>query len=117
MPSAGSPDDAASRCVDISGSESGSSFDPCVPRSSIAAADLGALCESNYPKRCGDTLYQVICACPEGTCACIRTEIGGNDAAVEDAGAKSSSHVVAIGTCPNCPSQGQARYALCGVPY
>lgn len=100
-PEAAPPDDASTACIGIAGGVTGGS-DPCTPRTSLTPSDISSLrCESDFAQVCGGTRYQVICACPEGTCACLGP----------------STHVAAFGNCPYCPQQDQVVYALCGFPY
>jgi hypothetical protein len=102
MPEAPAPDDGATACIGIAGGVSGIGADPCTPRTSLNPSDISSSrCESDFAKVCGSTRYEVICACPEGTCACLGP----------------STHVVSFGNCPYCPQQDQALYALCGFPY
>jgi hypothetical protein len=101
MPEAAPPDDASTACIGIAGAVTGGA-DPCTPRTSLTPSDISSSnCESDFAKVCGGTRYQVICACPEGTCACLGP----------------STHVVSFGNCPYCPQQDQVVYALCGFPY
>jgi hypothetical protein len=66
-------------------------------------------CSSNFGETCGGVNYQVICACPEGSCVCFSQS--------------SSTKVVTFNGCPYCPggaAGGQTAndlYDLCGFPH
>jgi hypothetical protein len=44
-------------------------------------------CAAHASERCGDTDYQVVCTCPEGTCSCFGP----------------TTHVIHFAGCPYCP--------------
>ncbi len=66
-------------------------------------------CTSNLGETCGGVNYQVVCACPEGSCVCFSQS--------------SSTKVVSFDGCPYCPggpAGGQSAsdlYDLCGFPH
>ena len=66
-------------------------------------------CTSTVGETCGGVNYQVVCACPEGSCVCFSQS--------------SSTKVVSIDSCPFCPggpAGGQSPsdlYDLCGFPH
>jgi hypothetical protein len=99
IPDAALNGDGAVACIGIAGGTAGGA-DPCTPRASLTPVDLASTCESDFAKQCGTTRYEVVCACPEGTCACLGP----------------STHVVSFSNCPYCPAS-DAVYALCGFPY
>jgi hypothetical protein len=62
-------------------------------------------CTSNFGETCGAMSYQVVCACPEGSCACF---------------AGGSTHVVDYPGCPDCLGSAMTAadaYTLCGFPH
>jgi hypothetical protein len=63
-------------------------------------------CTSNFSETCGAMSYQVVCACPQGSCVCF---------------AGGSTHVVDYAGCPYCPGGGPTTaddaYTLCGFPH
>jgi hypothetical protein len=73
----------------------------------------GGQCSSSAGETCGSTSYQVVCACPQGTCVCF--------------GPSSTPQVVNYSGCPYCPGLGPESSSadttqlqmldLCGFPH
>jgi hypothetical protein len=64
-------------------------------------------CITTVSEKCGDTSYQVVCACPQATCACMGP----------------TNKVLPFASCPNCPAPSPGTtasgdlFALCGFPH
>jgi len=66
-------------------------------------------CSSMFQETCGNTIYQVSCACPRGSCVCFGP----------------TTTVVSFTGCPSCPGlpltpnnlTGADALALCGFPH
>jgi hypothetical protein len=64
-------------------------------------------CTSNFSETCGGTTYQVVCACPAGSCACF---------------SGSTATTVSFSGCPYCPggaagpNNENPLFAMCGFP-
>jgi hypothetical protein len=72
----------------------------CSLGSGAGAATQGPTgCTVTFGETCGDAGYQTVCACPQGTCACLG----------------SSTSVVSFAGCPACPTNAEA-FTLCGFP-
>jgi hypothetical protein len=104
---------AASECGCASGSAGGTatSVPACAPMESGGAGGGNGQCENTVTETCGGTVYQVTCACPQATCACIGP----------------SSQIIPYSGCANgCPgfgpappqqSQLAALLTQCGFPH
>ena len=90
---ASTSDDGSAACVTMGGSAGGGN----------------GSCTSTLGETCGGTNYQVVCACPQGSCACFGP----------------SSHVISFAGCPYCPSPGggpgnvssDELFTRCGFPH
>jgi hypothetical protein len=65
-------------------------------------------CTSDFSETCGSTGYQIVCACPQGSCACF---------------GESSTTVISYAGCPTCPGIGVDSTTMadlltrCGFPH
>jgi hypothetical protein len=90
-----SPPDASAGCVQTAGSGAGGNGN----------------CTSAFGEMCGNTNYQVVCACPESRCFCFN-----------DADPDAGTTVVTFDGCPYCPggpgpNSSTDLLALCGFPH
>jgi hypothetical protein len=108
------PDSSVSELPDSDGAsdspmgilDDAASAPPCT---SLGGAGTGGngQCTSTFGEACDGTVYQVSCACPQGSCECLGA----------------SAHVIHFVGCPHCPDETPlgpttiARvFALCGFP-
>ena len=89
------PPDASAGCVQTGGGGSGGNGN----------------CTSNFGEMCGNTNYQVVCACPESRCFCFN-----------DADPDAGTTVVKFDGCPYCPggpgpNSSVDLLSLCGFPH
>ncbi len=81
----------------------------CVMNGGTAGSGNGE-CTSTLKETCGDTQYQVVCACPQASCACFGP----------------STQVISFDGCPYCPTPGGGGpgtttsddlFTRCGFPH
>jgi hypothetical protein len=76
----------------------------CTQTASGGGGGGNGQCTSNFSETCGAMSYQVVCACPQGSCACF---------------AGGSTHAVDYPGCPYCLGAMTAddAFTLCGFPH
>jgi hypothetical protein len=80
----------------------------CAPAGGSASGSGDGNCDVEWSIKCGDTTYQVACACPRGSCVCFGP----------------TTTIVAYPGCPVCPDLGPGSstrlaeaFSRCGFPY